>query len=447
MNHSEQLTELRDALRGIRSELSMKALKDYISVFLQDSELKSILIADDVERALWYCLWNNSANRQLLIEKLYNFFMAPKKDASNDRKKEEVLELISMVLFLGGVDFQMNKIEIEEEVNRNDTMAVLDQSQKTVSGDEAYSADREIPLRRSNLKIASSATRYNMPVEKVHNLPKRNPWLVFAICVIFVALIGVLWLRYYLNKQEIVPIGNPLGTVVSTGGTDIILLEHLQDGVYSLKAVSKKRNGKFVEENVFQTPDGKQSVISAMKSDKWFCSNPDNNFFAFNEGDSSLYVPLSNRDVTLADRFIVYQFDGQIFKCKSSNSAGYWLRPSLQDYDCLFAAGQTGKYLVRIDRMADGSFRYASWNKERDKTIIDEPDIVLFNDGQINNDKISFRSGFYKYIFDYGENNLWVINDKNDKYGINNGWVININDNSIKVLYCHNMEILYKQAP
>ena len=416
MNKSEQLTELRDALKGIRYELSLKDFENYISVFLQDPELKSILIANDAIRALWYCLWNNNADRNSLINKLYNFFTAHKGEKiSSNRTKDKILELISMILFLGGVDFQINEIEIDEEPCRKDTTAMA------------------MPNQSQQAECLLSPT---------HKVRKISIWLICALGVIFVALISASWLRSCYKNHEVVPECNPVGTIVSTKGTNIMLMEHQQDGACSIKAVSKKNNGRFIEEKVFQTSNGKQSVISVTKDDKWLCTNPDNGFFAFNKSDSSLYVPLITRNLTYADRYTVYHFNGQCFICKSTNSAGYWLYPSLQVFDRLFVVGQTDKYLVRIDYVNNGSLRYASWNKEKDKTMKDKPDIILFNDGQIVNEKIVFRSGYYKYIFDYGENNLWVINDKNDKFGKNNQWFYK--DKDIKILYCHNLEILCK---
>lgn len=402
MNRSEQLTELRDALRGIRSELSLKALKDYISVFLPESELKSVLVADDVVRALWYCLWNNNANRNDLIAKLYHFFMATKEgENSKNRKPEEVRELISMILFLGGVDFQMNPIEIDEEAYQNDMVAMPSQSQET----------------------GNSTDRYE-PKENARKIRKRRLWLICAFGIITVALIGALCYKS-CHKNTVEPEGNPVGTVVSTKGTDIMLWEHQRNGAYSLEAVSKRRNGKFAEEKVFQTPDGSQSFLSAMKSDKWYCSNPDYEFFAFNEGDTSLYVPLIKRDTTYTDRYVVYHFNGQCFMHKSLNSAGYWLHPSLQVFDSLFAIGKTDKHVVRIDYVKNG-FRYAAWNI--DKTMKDEPDLILYNNGTIEDDKIEFMNASYRYIFNYGTNNLWVYNGNKPIGG------------------SHNMEILFKST-
>ena len=402
MNNSEQLTELRDALRGIRSELSLKALKDYISVFLSDSELKSILIADDVVRALWYCLWNNNADRERLIDKLYNFFTATREgENSRNRQPEEVRELISMILFLGGVDFQMNEIEIDEKAYQNETMAMPNQSQQTES----------LPA----------------PKRKVR---KRSIWLICAIGVIFVALIAALWLRSYHKNQEVVSDGKPLGSVVSTKGTNIMLMEYQQNGTYSLKAVSKKRNGRFVEEKVFRTTDGIQSAITSKRFKKWISSNPGKGFFVFSENDSSLYIPLINDDLTGADRYILYHFDGKDFVCTNTNTAGYWLHPTLQSFDRLIAMGRTisvesstKSYLVRVDQMSDGSCRYAAWDGE--SNLNDKPSIILFNDGLLNNNQMVFYNGNYKYVVDFDKNNLWVFNGD-------------------KVIYCRNIEFLVK---
>ena len=69
----------------------------------------------------------------------------------------------------------------------------------------------------------------------------------------------------------------------------------------------------------------------------------------------------------------------------------------------------TKKFIVRIDKMADGQYRYASWTANADMT--QKPDLVLFNgkmsfDGSGGNHSYQFKNGIYTYevfVFVIGE--------------------------------------------
>ena len=100
----QELTSLRDAFRRNRLQLESSVIKDYMADFLHDNRLRSLLMNDVSTRAVWYCLCNNNADRDLLISKLYSYFV---KKGSDDKA---ALWLVSAVLFLGGVDSQMNLI-------------------------------------------------------------------------------------------------------------------------------------------------------------------------------------------------------------------------------------------------------------------------------------------------------------------------------------------------
>ena len=106
-----------------------------------------------------------------------------------------------------------------------------------------------------------------------------------------------------------------------------------------------------------------------------------------------------------SDRYIVYKFDGQHFVRKGTD-AGYWLHPSLHSFDYLYSIGRTKDHLVRIDRMEDGSLRYAAWSSK--KTMKDKPSIILYNDDYYEAEGISFYNGDYKYVFDYENKELRV---------------------------------------
>lgn len=107
----QELTSLRDAFRRNKSQLESLVIKDYMADFLRDSGLRKLLMTDVSTRAVWYCLCNNNADRELLIGKLYSYYI---KKGCDDKA---ALWLVSVVLFLGGVDFQLNPIDRPNQQN------------------------------------------------------------------------------------------------------------------------------------------------------------------------------------------------------------------------------------------------------------------------------------------------------------------------------------------
>lgn len=393
-DRTKQLTELRDALRINRAELDVDALGRFMGFYVEDSFLKGMLDNPEVVRALLYCLRNKNVKRQELVDRLFEYFTIK----GRDRRQSSAL--ISMLLFLSGVDFQLNKIEIPKETQEKDVLSdVMPNSSMPM---------RSVPVR-------------SVPVSA--GKPNKNRRIAGFIGALILVLIGALLVWLFLKNPGIVPEGRLVGTVVSTEGKTIDLYERKIDDVYSIRAFSKKKNGKYAEEEVFKTPKGKSSYINSVKFNKWLSSAPEGCFFAFNENDNSLYVPRINNDLTGADRYIVYQYDGQSFVCTSTNSAGFWLYPGLAVFDQLFVIGRTLVHLVRIDRMANGDYRYACWKSE--SNLNEKPDIVLFNDGQLREGTLCFFNGSYKYVIDLDKHNLWVYKDDS-------------------VLSCRNVEFLVK---
>ena len=91
------------------------------------------------------------------------------------------------------------------------------------------------------------------------------------------------------------------------------------------------------------------------------------------EGDD-LYCPLYDDHALLIDRYTRYHWNGATFD--SVGEAGNpRLHASLTDYAELVRYFRTQRFRVRIDRMADGSFRYASW--PIGGTMADKPDLVV----------------------------------------------------------------------
>ena len=202
--------------------------------------------------------------------------------------------------------------------------------------------------------------------------------------------------------------GRLIGTVTKSNGKTIYLSEQFDLGVYSIAAYAKE-NGKYVPIEAFKVKKNYQSVIKSVKYVSWYGSNSDEGFFAFNKADNTLYIPLIDEDLRGFDRYIIYKFDGNHFIYKGKG-CGYWLHPSLGDYEYLYALGRTTDYLVRIDKMQDGSLRYASWRSN--KTMKDKPNIILYGDEFfLEKDGLEFYNEDYLYVFNHELRELFVYKD------------------------------------
>lgn len=76
------------------------------------------------------------------------------------------------------------------------------------------------------------------------------------------------------------------------------------------------------------------------------------------------------------------------------------LHSSLQEYEAAISRWKTQNYMIRIDKLADGAFRYAVWPANAQQT--DEPDLILTNgevfySGSAGNHHYEFRNDIYTY--------------------------------------------------
>lgn len=123
-----------------------------------------------------------------------------------------------------------------------------------------------------------------------------------------------------------------------------------------------------------------------------------------------LYVPLTSDDHEITDRYHVWIFDGKRFEYEG-NRHNMHLNDSLSRYARLLRYVTTKDYIVRVDMLADGELRYASWHKP--KTTKDYPDIVITGGRKVNHklppDQVSpcddyrFKNVSYRYIVNYCE--------------------------------------------
>lgn len=68
---------------------------------------------------------------------------------------------------------------------------------------------------------------------------------------------------------------------------------------------------------------------------------------------------------------------------------------------------ETDRYIIRVDEMDDGGYRYSSWKKENN--VAAKPDLILYNgvsrvEGSLHLQYYDFINGKYKYIVSVGSN-------------------------------------------
>lgn len=76
------------------------------------------------------------------------------------------------------------------------------------------------------------------------------------------------------------------------------------------------------------------------------------------------------------------------------------LHPSLRSFEHPELLFKTKDYLVRIDEIGGGKYRYAAWKNNQDQSK--KPDLVLMNgklkiEGSVGNHSFEFKSGAYRY--------------------------------------------------
>ena len=114
---------------------------------------------------------------------------------------------------------------------------------------------------------------------------------------------------------------------------------------------------------------------------------------SFNSATNTLYIP--EEDGSMTDRYTLYKFDGEKMNAIGVDG-GYWLHPSLRQFENLEFIYTTKDYTIRVDKMGENSYRYSSWSKGRG--ISENPDIVIYNG--YNNDTsnaIEFLNNGYLY--------------------------------------------------
>lgn len=117
---------------------------------------------------------------------------------------------------------------------------------------------------------------------------------------------------------------------------------------------------------------------------------------SFDKETGTLYVP-EEGEMVMTDHYDLYRYkDGKMRH--DGYGAGFWLHPSLHDFNYLVGIYQTDTNLIRIDRLDVGEgCRYASWQKS--EPMSSKPDLVLYGGKtDIVENAIVFENGNYTYI-------------------------------------------------
>ena len=138
-------------------------------------------------------------------------------------------------------------------------------------------------------------------------------------------------------------------------------------------------------------------------------------YFAANDGEGwgwlfelhgdDLYVPVVIDD-GITDRYDLYHWNGTTFD-SVGNVGNRRLHQSLQQYYELCTYFVTKGFRVRIDRMADDSYRYASWPRSKETSV--RPDLVI-EGGRYDEQKDSYTFENEGYTYYVGS---FIVNDEN----------------------------------
>lgn len=157
-------------------------------------------------------------------------------------------------------------------------------------------------------------------------------------------------------------------------------------GFYSLMAV-QIRDGKPVALPAMKGENGPDTSLSyEINIPYWYFTTDGLGWSWLNEFDKTtghLYVPeFSEDDYTQpTDRYTVYIWKNGMLVPVAENEPNRRLDPSLADYMSLHEILSTPRHDIRIDRVAPGRYRYASWPK--DSLMHGKPAATAFADGVV----------------------------------------------------------------
>lgn len=98
----------------------------------------------------------------------------------------------------------------------------------------------------------------------------------------------------------------------------------------------------------------------------------------------------------ISDRYYKYKWDGRKFVCDGSTYANPFMHSSLCEYVCLMEQMETERNKIRIDMLADSTFRYTAW--KLGAKMSDAPELVIYNGYRTKGDEYYvFNNDGYEY--------------------------------------------------
>ena len=180
-------------------------------------------------------------------------------------------------------------------------------------------------------------------------------------------------------------------------------------GVSSITAFTIE-NDNLRTEKIFKTKNDLLSdiYIEYCFRDWYFRANNGKGFdwiFSFDEKTNTLYVPLIDDKIEfgfVTDQYLLYQLKDNNLQYIGKDG-GYWLYPSIRKFRYMETICETENFLIRIDKLNNGKYRYVSWNKNS-KTMADKPDLIIENGskyedeiGDFNYSGYIFKTKAYEY--------------------------------------------------
>ena len=150
-------------------------------------------------------------------------------------------------------------------------------------------------------------------------------------------------------------------------------------------------------ENAFVTPNKNHRIGTEYIIPSWYFSTDGKGWdwiYSLDRNTQTFYVPVVD-DLELLDQYDLYRFNGNKF-VYIGRDGGYWLYPSLRKFEKLEKLAQVGKFLIRIDRITSGKFRYSSWSDTENMNR--KPDIIIEN-GIYDEEKEEYRFINGNYIY------------------------------------------------
>lgn len=155
----------------------------------------------------------------------------------------------------------------------------------------------------------------------------------------------------------------------NNGRTIYLTQNHLYDYMWSYTTIDAFTvvDGKLQAlPGMFITANGeiRNEIEFSYEVDNWVASTEQfiglTSVFGFDDTQKELYVPVAGEQNYISDRFERFVFNGNKFLCIDT-VCNRSIHPSLQDFTELAQLYRIGKRFIRIDKMPDDTYRYASW--------------------------------------------------------------------------------------